>query len=136
METSKVIFIPVKDSRTKLHAITRLAQYYFINKIRMLFCVASNEAAHYLDDLLWKLPPESFLPHLILTHPSSESIAITTTLINVNQASIIFNLRPEANPLAATCHITYDYFDETHPTKLEQSIIRKEVYTQRGLKIS
>jgi DNA polymerase IIIc chi subunit len=136
MTSSKVIFIPIKDNAAKLQAITTLAYRYFTGGTRMLFCVASDEAARYVDELLWKLPPESFLPHAILTQPSSEAIGITTGLVNLNEATVLFNLRPEANPLANAFSVTYEYLDETHPDKLKQSLERKNAYLKQGLEVS
>jgi DNA polymerase IIIc chi subunit len=133
MTPPKVIFISVKDNHAKVQAILRIAHHYFSQGIRLLFSVASDETARYLDELLWKSPPESFLPHAILSQPALEPIAITTSEKNVNQAPILFNLCPEANHLAQSCKVTYEYFDETHASKLEQSIKRKEIYTLQGL---
>lgn len=129
----KVIFIPVNDSHAKRQALVVVAQRLFSAGARLLFSVANEEVASYVDELLWKFPPESFLPHTIARRETSEAITITTLMENVNQASVLFNLRSEANPLAMQFAITYDLLDSTHPDKLAQSQFRKETYLQQGL---
>ncbi len=132
MTTSKVIFIPVQDANVKRQALVVMAQRFFTNKMRLLFSVANDEVARFVDELLWKSPPESFLPHAVITSPSSEIIAITTLLENLNEATVLFNLRSEANPLASKFAFTYDLYDSTHPDKLALSQRRKEVYLEQG----
>lgn len=136
MTNSKVIFIPVKDNQAKCQALVVIAQRYFSTGTRLIFSVASDEIASYVDQLLWKFPTESFLPHAILSHSSAELIVITTLLENLNQAPVLFNLRPEANPLAVQLAITYEFMDYSHPEKLEQSNRRREIYLQQGLQVS
>lgn len=136
MITPKILFLSVKNLPIKLQTLANVATHCFASNARLLFSVPSEEAALYLDEFLWKLPPESFLPHAILTKPSSEIIAITAELQNFNQASILFNLRPEPHPLASSFPFIYELFDETHPSKLSQSEIRKEAYMQKGFEVS
>lgn len=136
MTTSKVIFIPVQDANSKRQALVVMAQRSFANMMRLLFSVANDEVARYVDELLWKSPPESFLPHAIIMRPSSEPIGITTLLENLNEASVLFNLRSEANPMASQFAFTYDFFDSTDPDKLALSQRRKEVYLEKGFIIN
>jgi DNA polymerase IIIc chi subunit len=136
MTTSKVIFIPVQDTNPKLQPLVIIPQRCFANKTRLLFSVENDEVARYIDELLWKSPPESFLPHAVIKYPSSEPIAITTLLENLNEAVVLFNLRSEANPLAAKCAFTYDLFDSTHSDKLVLSQRRKEAYLEQGFIVS
>lgn len=136
MTPPKVIFFPVKDTSTKLQAIVGVATHCFYAKTRLLFSVATYEAARYVDELLWKFPSESFLPHAILSRPSIELIGITMMPQNLNQAAVLFNLCPEASPLVASVSIIYDFIDETHPSKLEQALKRKEFYLRQGFTLS
>ncbi len=133
MMNPKVIFIPVQNADAKRQALVVVSQRLFSTKTRLLFSVANDEVARYVDELLWKFPPESFLPHAIAQNSSSESIAITTLLKNVNQASVLFNLRPEANPLASQFAVTYELLDSSHPDKLAQSQQRKDAYLKQDL---
>jgi DNA polymerase IIIc chi subunit len=136
MSTPKILFISVKSLPMKLQTLTGVASHCFASKARLLFSVTSEEAACYLDELLWKLPPESFLPHEILTKPSNELIAITTGLNNFNQASILFNLRPDPHPLATSFPFIYELLDETQPGKLAQSEARKQAYLEQGFQVN
>lgn len=132
----KILFLSVKSLPIKLQTLANVTNHCFVSKVRLLISVSTDEAATYLDELLWKLPPESFIPHAILTKPSTELIAITTELHNFNQASILFNLRPEPHPLANTFPFIYELYDETHPNKLSQSESRKAAYLQQGFQVN
>lgn len=135
MITPKILFLLVKSPQAKLQTLANVANHCFASKARLLFSVATDEAALYLDELLWKFSPESFLPHAIITKPSTELIAISVGLQNFNQASILFNLRPEPHPLVTSFPFIYELFDETHPNKRAQSELRKEAYLQQGLEV-
>lgn len=136
MITPKILFLSVKSLPAKLQTLTTVANHCFASKARLLFSVASEEAALYIDELLWKHPPESFLPHAIISKPSTELIAISTGLHNFNQASILFNLRPDPHPLVTSFPFIYELFDETHLSKLAQSEYRKEAYLKLGLQVN
>lgn len=119
----------------KLQTLASVANHCFSSRTCLLFSVSSEAAAQYLDDLLWKFPPESFLPHSIVSGPSSETIGITLGLENFNQASVLFNLRSETHPKATSFSFIYEFYDETDPNKKIQSEHRKLMYLQQGLQV-
>lgn len=135
MTVSNILFLTVKSQSAKLQALISVARHCFSSKTPVIYSVASEEAAVYLDELLWKFPSESFLPHAIITKPARELIAITTGLENFNQASVLFNLRPESHPCVTAFPFVYELFDETHPIKFAQAEARKEAYLQQGLQV-
>lgn len=92
------------------------------------------EAAQYIDALLWRLPEESFIPHVIANTSTLEWIAITTQeQHNINQASRLLNLCPAASALYQQVEEIYDLFDESHPQKIELSQQRLRFYQAKGL---
>ena len=90
----------------------------------------NQEAAQFVDHLLWRLPEESFIPHCISEVPLDEWIVISPKNENLNRAEILFNLSPKANPHYTVFKKVYDFFDETDPMKTELSKQRQAFYAQ------
>lgn len=128
IKTPRVIFIPVKDNSSKLNAICQTVQNHFDRKNAVLITVPNNEAAEYVDQLLWRMPEESFLPHQIAVNATKELIAITTIGANINGARILFNLCPQAIPFFQEFEAIYELDDATHPNKAMLSQQRKAFY--------
>lgn len=125
----KVIFHPVKSSAAKLKTISDIVANAFAAGEKMLIVVPSTEAAAYIDQLLWRMPEESFVPHVIAAKsvPNRIVIAVNPTQ-NFNQAAILLNLSPAVSPIVDQFAEVHELFDETDPTKAEQSIQRQKHY--------
>lgn len=123
-----VHFFHVNDAQSKLNSICSVAQKHFDKRDSILIAVPSHEAAIYIDQLLWRQPIESFIPHLIVNVPSKELVVITTTDVNVNRAKVLINLRPDIHPKTDEYGIIYDLMDLTHPTKEQLSLQRLSAY--------
>ncbi|MBM3183912.1 MAG: DNA polymerase III subunit chi, partial [Chlamydiae bacterium] len=91
---TRIIFFQVSDLPSKLRCITETARSHFSKKEAVLFFVENEKGEAFLDELLWKLPEHSFLPHAISNQKTDEKIAITKTKENVNGAIFAFNLCP------------------------------------------
>lgn len=136
MQASKpIIFLKVSDNVSKGRRLCAGIQHYFEQKKRVLVTVAGSEAAKYVDALLWNVPEESFLPHVIAYTQSEAPVVITTLQENLNQASILFNLSPQASQMAGGFDFVYELLDETHPEKLKLSQQRMAVYQNMGYAI-
>jgi DNA polymerase-3 subunit chi len=131
-ELKKVHFLRVSNTAIKLDAICYIAHKHFNQKEALLIAVPSQEAALYIDQLLWRQPSDSFLPHIFSNIHTQELIAITSTATNVNDAKVIFNLCPEIPINLAEYSKIYDLFDLTHPSKEQLSINRQLAYKQCG----
>ena len=129
--SSKVTFYNVKTNAAKLQMICSLVSDAFQSQQKLLIAVPSPEAAAYIDQLLWRMPEDSFIPHLISEQPTPEPITIAVNPTqNLNQAKILLNLLPSASTLADQFTTIYELFDETDPTKALQSLQRQEKYRQ------
>jgi DNA polymerase IIIc chi subunit len=128
MNTPDIIFIKVNDNTKKLFKICQIVRQHFDSEERILFTTPTQEAAQYLDQLLWRLPEEGFLPHNIIVKDSEERIGISTILENLNKADVLFNLCPTASPIFSQFKTVYELYDETHPSKAEQSRIKQAAY--------
>jgi DNA polymerase III subunit chi len=120
----KVCFFRVSNASAKLSCICQTVQKHFEKKEALLLILPTQEAAVYIDQLLWRQPEDSFLPHAIANTPTIELIAITILAANVNKAKILFNLQPSVTDFVDQFDMIYDLMDLTHPTKAEQSHAR------------
>lgn len=126
-------FLEVVDNQAKMRRLCEGVHHHYLQNHKVLITVATPEVATYVDELLWRHPKESFLPHQIASGKVTSTIAITTKQENVNQAEVLFNLCPNASPIWQSFHTIYELMDKTHPEKLRQSEERKETYRKMGL---
>ncbi len=92
----KSTFFQVKSLQEKLDRITIIAKEYFEKKSHLLIRVPNKEALEYINELLWKYPQDSFLPHVVKDTPCDDFITICESDRNPNKASSIFNLTNDA----------------------------------------
>ena len=132
---NRVIFFQIKDVKTKLIKVIQTAMFHFEKKEKLLIQVSDDASLRYVDELLWKVPIESFLPHRISEKEIDDFIVITKSQENLNKSVYLFNLSQDILDLDTSYKIIYDFDDFTSPKKQEKSKKRFEVYRQAGLKI-
>lgn len=130
--TPQIVFVTVKENGVKAARICEIVKQHHDQKQRVLLTVANDEGARYLDQLLWKQPPYSFIPHVIASQSTSIPVAITTQPVNINQAEILINLCPTVNPLFKQFVVVYELYDETHADKALLSQQRLNSYQTGG----
>ncbi|MBA3721758.1 MAG: DNA polymerase III subunit chi [Parachlamydiaceae bacterium] len=132
----KVIFTHVKDNQTKIGHICQTVYEAINKKKRILILVQNEEAAKYIDSLLWRFPEESFLPHSYANKPTKENIVVTTiNSQNLNQAAILLNLSPSTTPIFNHFEEIHELYDETSPPKVENSKLKIKSYQSLALNI-
>ena len=124
----KVIFFQVRDNRTKMARIVETAQAHFERKERLIFLVDDLKAQTFLDELLWKMPSESFLPHSLAEAPMDDWIVISKVKQNLNQAKAAFNLCSTPLLIDGSFRVIYDFEDLTAPNKQTLSNVRYDAY--------
>jgi DNA polymerase-3 subunit chi len=129
---TQIVFIRVSDNIAKIQRLCSVVHDHFIKKDKILIVVPSNEAAIYLDKLLWKLPEESFTPHVLANVPTKEQVAITTATTNINQASVIINLLNSIHPNPGAVEVIYELLDLTSKEKEEASRQKQSAYRNAG----
>lgn len=127
-KNTDIIFIKVADNQSKLQKITDKVQKHFDLGHHILISVPNDDVALYVDQLLWKMPIDSFIPHKIINSQSNERIGISTIQENLNKAKVLINLCPQAFENYNQFEVVYELFDETHPSKTELSIQRQSAY--------
>ncbi len=132
----KVTFYQVKDNPSKLRLVCAKVKEAFLHEKRMIITVPNLQAAQYIEALLWRVPEESFFPHVISDTPVLEWIAITMqNRYNINQANRLLNLCPLPSPLFQDLEEVYDLYDETDPQKLDFSKQRVRFYNTKGMQV-
>jgi DNA polymerase-3 subunit chi len=136
MSLPTITFFRVRDPKTKIRIICQQVEEAFKQERRILIATPNEEAAKYIDRLLWRVPEESFLPHQIEKGPNQSWIAITTTdTHNWNQASILLNLCAEISPIYDQFEAIHELLDETHPEKYQQSQKKWAEYESKKLQV-
>ena len=132
---NRVIFFQIKNVKAKLIKLVQTAMHHFEKKEKLLIQVSDEASLNYVDELLWKVPIEGFLPHVVSEKSVDDFIVITKTQENLNKSPYLFNLSQEIIDLDTSYKIIYDFDDYTSSKKQEKSKKRFEVYRQAGFKI-
>ena len=125
---TRVVFFQVRDSRLKLQKISEMAQAHFEKRDPFLIFVEDAKAQLFVDDLLWKMPETSFLPHVATDDTTKELVAITKSKTNVNGAKAVFNLCSTPLLIAGPFRVIYEFEDLPSAIKKELSTRRFDAY--------
>lgn len=125
---TRVVFFQVRDAKKKLQKIAEMAQIHFDKKDPFLVFVEDIKAQVFVDDLLWKIPETSFLPHLATDDTTKELVAVTKTKKNINEAKAAFNLCSTPLLIEGSFRIIYEFEDLTSAAKKELSNLRFDAY--------
>ena len=125
---SRVIFFQVRTPAEKLKMICDTIQSHFDKKEHSLLFVEDAKAQEFVNELLWKNPDTSFLPHVVSDDPTKDFVAITKTKNNVNNASLAFNLCSTPLITSHPFRIIYEFEDMSNPNKNKLSSLRFDAY--------
>jgi DNA polymerase IIIc chi subunit len=130
----KIIFFQIKKQSDKLANITKTASMHFENRKPILFLVGDDNSQTFLDELLWKEPRFSFLPHTIAEIPIEENIVISQKRVILNNAQYIFNLT--SDPISdLECNVIYEFDDYTDKERALISRKKFKFYKENGFLI-
>lgn len=132
LSSPTITFWHVSTPQQKVSCICHLVHRFFQQSKRQLILVPNDQAADYVDKLLWKYPKEAFIPHAIATEPLAAAVVITTSKQNLNNATILINLCAEASSLVNDASQTHELLDATDAKKEELSRQRKVHYEKDG----
>lgn len=128
----RVVFFFVRDNPTKLQRIAETAHSHFKKKEPFVLFVDDEKSQQFVDDLLWKLPPTGFLPHIATDEETKEWIAISKSKKNVNGSRFAFNLSATPLLIDSPFRIIYEFEDLTSPAKKNLSSLRFDAYKKAG----
>lgn len=132
MSKSKAIFFQVKSTQEKLIKIVLTAQYHFEKKEPLSILVPDEKIQNMIDELLWKTPTESFLPHS--TESSKETIEILIQSPTTILQKHIFNLCTIDLSLSSF-KVIYELEDQTSPSKQADAQKKIKAYASRGIPV-
>jgi DNA polymerase IIIc chi subunit len=125
----RALFFQIKNNKTKLQRVIETVNYHFTNNDKLLLIAPDDASVKYLDDLLWKVPINSFIPHFVSTNQIDEKIVITLKKENLNHSKYIFNLCP--TPLMIEDINTIYEFEDFAAGKQILSRKKYETYKER-----
>lgn len=123
-----IIFLEVKTNSEKLSSLCNTIRHHYLNGDRIAISVQNQEAGKFIDQLLWKNPAESFLPHCLTAESTDERVAIVVGEDNFNHAAILINLRNTICPKLTEYEKIYEFYDHTSPEKMKLSEQKKKAY--------
>lgn len=129
---TRVVFFQVRDNSSKIKRIAEMAHSHFEKKEPFLILVEDEKSSIFVDEVLWKLPETSFLPHVATDEPTTDWIAIAKIKKNVNKAHVAFNLCPTPLLIEGPFKIIYEFEDMTAPNKKNLSSLRFDAYKSAG----
>lgn len=124
-----IVLYTVTTSQKKILSLFQTVKVHFEKKEPVIIYVSDEKSLTYVDELLWKYPEDSFLPHCIASKKIKDQIVITMSRENLNQAKFAFNLCPTPI-LNREFTIIYDFDDKTSPHKRMLSQKRFEAYKE------
>lgn len=127
---TRIVFFQVRDSQMKLSRLTETVRSHFEKKEHLILFVEDDKTLKYVDELLWKFPETSFLPHAIADEVTSDWVAIAKMKKNVNGARVAFNLCSTPLLIEAPFRVIYDFEDLTNPHRKNLSSLRFDAYKQ------
>lgn len=131
-----IIFLRTRDNQEKCSRIIQCAEQALETEKRLLIVAPNEEAARYLDQLLWRMPQEGFVPHVITHTPCQDFVAITTTYQNLNQASYLLHLSPQICPIGDKFEQIYELYDMSNPEKELAAQQKVKQYQSKGLAVA
>lgn len=131
-QATEVAFLRVTTAQHKVKRVCTLVLEHFTKGERIILRVPNAQAAEYLDDVLWRLPAEGFVPHVITDDTCQDAVVITTKDGNFNKAEVLFHLCPAASIQAEKFALVYELKDETSETKHSLARQRYGEYQRRG----
>ncbi len=133
--SSQIVFLAIQGTQDKLSKLCRLAERHFEKSEPLLFMTANETARDFVDELLWRIPPESFIPHIATDMPRQATIAITSSRQNITEARTLVNLCAEPLFLEGDNLTIYDFEELFSKPRKQASEARYRAYREKGFTI-
>ncbi len=132
----KITFFQVRNINIKLEKICQTALEFFEKKEPLLIKVPNPASLEFIDQLLWRYPKDSFLPHVIKEAPCDDLIVITRSDENINGSDLVFNLT--ATPIDLSKHSfnsVFEFEDLSSSQKKQTAKEHYQLYKSQGYTI-
>ena len=129
----QVIFYQVGTPKAKIERLCNTSLSHFEKKKPLLVLTDSEKTSLYIDELLWRYPLDSFLPH---TRANGEIVRISHKIEKDFDGSALFNLtRSPLIQLKILVKTIYEFEDLTTPEKAKSFAPRYKAYSGAGCRI-
>jgi DNA polymerase IIIc chi subunit len=125
----RVVLLEVTSNQKKISLLFDILKNHFEKKEHIILFVADDKSMKYVDELLWKIPEQSFLPHSCHNDKTDDFIIITKKRDNLSGAKFAFNLSPTPL-LQKEFLVIYDFDDKTAPHKKMLSQKKFQAYKE------
>jgi DNA polymerase-3 subunit chi len=134
---TKVIFFQVKDNSAKIRCICAQVKESMEKEKKILIQVPNEEAGHYLDALLWRLPEDSFIPHIQtnVNKQIKEWVVITELETNLNEASFSLNLKPSISLICHQFEEVYEFYEAFNEQKVQAAEKKMADYREKNINV-
>lgn len=112
-----VVFLQLDEAITSfedeqlVNVLVAGIRHHYDHKRRISVLARDREQAHWLDELLWQLPPERFLAHQLVGEgaPNQAPIEIAYQSVDVNPRPVLFNLTLQPFDSLRSIRVLYDF---------------------------
>lgn len=133
----KVIFYTVKTLTAKIHYLLQTGSLHFTQKEKLQIIVPDTRALTFIDELFWKEPKESFLPHSVSSPiPFYDLLYICLAEDALEDYSFVFNLCPTPYTPHPRVKVLYELEDCSHPDKKALFQTKFKLYQSLGYTLS
>ncbi len=129
-------FWTVHNSADKRRCVPDLIYKHFKQNQRVLVIAPNQEALRFVDQLLWQMPPDQFLPHAVSQEPIQAAVILTTQPMNLNQAQVVLNLCRQPCPIVNEFECVHELDDQSDPAKTKCSLEKQRSYAAAGLTVT
>lgn len=119
-----IIFLEVKSGKEKMELLLQKAKEHFEKRQKLFFLAENENVKKYVDELLWKEPKSSFLPHAC--DDLSSPLVIVDSLILPSMSRYIFNLTKSALSLEEPFRLVYELDDSSSEEK--KNIVKEKFH--------
>ncbi len=122
----------VHNNIEKRQRIREITYKHFSQSHRILILVPNQPSLIFVDQLLWQMDPDQFIPHTISSEPIQAAVVITAEVTNLNRAQVLWNLCGSGCPIANQFENIHELDDRTDATKAQSALKKKEYYQAAG----
>ncbi|MBM3198181.1 MAG: DNA polymerase III subunit chi [Chlamydiae bacterium] len=135
MSHKQMFFFSVKDASSKVSALLSILDKHLVAKESIAVLLSDEKSLHFLSELLWTLPKESFRPHATPFAPCPLALIQLYLPPFITQMPILFNLTPDSLDFPSM-RILYELEDTSSPYKA--ALFQKKFlhYQKQGFSIA
>lgn len=134
---TRVVFFTVKDSTNKIKAILQTVDKHIQKKEKITVLLPDAKSLHFLDNLLWSFPKESFRPHSLEKESDPFCfVSLTLSIAYSHHSSTVFNLCSTPYQALSSVKLLYELEDLTSQDKAVTFQKKFQIYQKGGCSLA